>query len=143
MGIYTCRKCGKKFESKRLTDGICEECAAAKRDKYHQVREYLWHHPGSTASEIAKACECNVGQVMKWVKEDRFMLSDDSRVSLYCEICGTKILSGRYCDSCRADAERQAKLDAKTARIMQHTQNMHGTATDNGSHDDGHMRFLH
>ncbi|MBQ9606995.1 MAG: hypothetical protein IJV16_07450 [Lachnospiraceae bacterium] len=143
MSIYTCKKCGKQYESNRLTDGYCDECSAEYRDKYHQVREYLWQHPGITASEIAKACDCNIGQVMKWVKEDRFMLSEDSRVSLYCEICGTKILSGIYCPSCRAEVEKREKDEAKNARIRQHTQNMHGTSTERSGHDDGQMRFLH
>ncbi|MBQ9359911.1 MAG: hypothetical protein IJT96_02610 [Lachnospiraceae bacterium] len=143
MSVYTCKKCGKKFETKGFTDGFCEECAADYQDKYHQVREYLWKHPGSNASAVAKACDCSVRQVMQWVKEDRFMLSDDSRVSLYCEICGTKIFSGRYCAACQTKAERKAKDDALSARIRQHTENMHGTTVERPSADDGRMRFLH
>ena len=142
MGVYVCRKCGKQFETNRITGGLCPECEVENQDKYHQVREYLWRHPGITANEIAKACDCSVKQVMKWVKEDRFMVSADSRVSLYCENCGTRILSGRYCPSCMSSVERQAKEEARNAKIRQHAENLHGTATEKPNQDSGHMRFL-
>ena len=143
MSIYKCKKCGKKYEAKGFTDGFCPECLADYQDKYHQVREYLWAHPGATASTIASACGCSVHQVMNWVKEDRFMLSEDSKVSIYCEICGSKITSGRYCSKCQAIAERQAKEQAKSDRVKKHSQNMHGTSMQKPAGDDGHMRFLH
>lgn len=143
MGIYTCRRCGKQYESNRLTSGICDDCTAEALDKYHQVRDYLWRHPGTTASDIAKACDCNILQVMRWVKEDRFMLSDDSRIALYCEICGRRIVSGRYCEACRAKHEKKEKTEAESARLQQRSASMHGTATDKEKSDDGKMRFLH
>ncbi len=141
MGIYTCRKCGEKYESNRLTDGLCDKCAVEYMDKYHQVREYLWNHPGVTASVIAKECGCNVTQVMQWVKEDRFMVSNDSRVRLYCEICGKAIMSGRYCADCQSEAERRAKAEAANARIKEHMEQRHGTSLRQ-NRADGEMRFL-
>lgn len=141
MGIYTCRKCGAKYESKRLTDGFCEKCAIEYMDKYHQVREYLWNHPGVTASDIAKACDCNVTQVMNWVKEDRFMISADSRVHLYCEICGKKISSGRFCPSCQVEADKRAREEAMNAKMKEHLEQRHGTSVKQ-KRADGEMRFL-
>ncbi len=142
MGIYTCRKCGKKFESAGLTDGICEECLRASLDKYHQVREFLWSHPGSTASEIANQCDCSVRDVMQWVKEDRFMLTDGSKVMLFCANCGAKIVSGIYCTACQAAINKGEINAAKSSRLQQRLNSMHGTTLDKHAADDGSMRFL-
>ncbi len=142
MRVYTCRKCGNKYEVEGLTDGLCPDCLAEHLDKYHQVREFLWTHPGSTASEIASACECTVREVMHWVKEDRFMLSDGSKVLLYCANCGNKILSGVYCAACKAAMEKKEIASAKSAKMMQKLNHMHGVSMERKKADDGSMRFL-
>ena len=142
MSTYTCKKCGKKYEAAGLTDGFCEECLMDHLDKYHQVREYLWAHPGSTASEIADACDCSVRQVMQWVKEDRFMLTDGSRVLLYCANCGKKIISGVYCPACQAAMAKDEQAKAKSAKMQQRMNNMHGTALNTQNPEEGSMRFL-
>ncbi|MCR5775716.1 MAG: flagellar protein [Lachnospiraceae bacterium] len=141
MSVFICRKCGKQFEPQFLSDGLCEECAAGVLDKYHQVREYLWEHPGSTASTIAKACDCSIHDVMIWVKEDRFMVSKDSKVSLFCENCGTKIYSGRYCAKCQAEMEKRAALEKKNEKTLKHINQMQGTVVRPKA-DDGQMRFF-
>ena len=142
MRVYTCKKCGKKYESAGLTDGYCDECLMAQLDKYHQVREYLWSNPGSTASEIATNCDCSVRQVMQWVKEDRFMLSDGSKVLLFCANCGKKITSGVYCSACQAEMRKEEQNKANSARMIQRLNNMHGTTLNDKNVDDGSMRFL-
>ena len=142
MRVYTCRKCGKQYETFGLTDGLCDECLMEHLDKYHQVREYLWSHPGSTASEIATACECSVRQVMQWVKEDRFMLTDGSKVLLYCANCGAKITSGIYCAACKALAEKNQLAATQTERMIQRLNSMHGVSMEHPQPKDGKMRFL-
>lgn len=142
MRQYICKKCGKKYEAAGLTDGFCEECLMEHLDKYHQVREYLWNHPGSTAREIADTCDCSVRQVMQWVKEDRFMLTDGSKVLLFCANCGNRITSGVYCSACQAEIAKEEQNKAKSARMIQRLNNMHGTALNGQNSDDGSMRFL-
>ena len=142
MRVYTCRKCGKQYETAGFTDGLCDECLMEHLDKYHQVREYLWSHPGSTASEIATACECSVRQVMQWVKEDRFMLTDGSKVLLYCANCGAKITSGVYCAACKALAEKNQLAASQAERMIQRLNNMHGVSMNHPQPKDGKMRFL-
>ena len=142
MRVYTCRKCGKQYESAGLTDGLCEECLMDQLDKYHQVREYLWEHPGSTASDIAAACNCSVRQVMQWVKEDRFMLSDGSKVLLYCANCGRKILSGIYCPACQEAMAKEDQAKAKSDRMVQRLNHMRGVTLNRPNADEGSMRFL-
>ena len=142
MRTYTCRKCGEQYEAAGLTDGLCEKCVMEHLDKYHQVREYLWTHPGSTASEVSTACDCSVRQVMQWVKEDRFMLTDGSKVLLYCANCGKKITSGVYCAACKAAIEKGEIEAARTARLTQRLNNMKGIAVGSHNTDEGSMRFL-
>ena len=142
MGTYVCRKCGKKFESKTLTDGFCHECLAEFLDKYHLVREYLWEHPGSNASEISKACEVSVHQVMEWVREDRFMLTNDSKVFIYCEVCGVKITSGRLCERCSKVEAREQKSKDAVRRAKAKAEERQGVAVAKYDGDDGKMRFL-
>ena len=69
------------------------------------------------------------------------MVSNDSRVRLYCEICGAPIVSGRYCAACQAEADRRAKNEAANAKIREHMEQRHGTSLKQGR-SDGEMRFL-
>lgn len=143
MRVFTCGKCGNKYETDTITGGLCPDCLAEYRDKYHMVRDYLWQHPGSTASVIADTCGVSVHQVMAWVKEDRFMVTADSKVQIYCEGCGAKIISGRYCERCKAQAERKDKELENVRKAKKKAEAVHGTALGrHGSADDGRMRFL-
>ncbi|MCR5486173.1 MAG: hypothetical protein K6F35_01440 [Lachnospiraceae bacterium] len=142
MALRTCQKCGKTYEATLLGGGLCESCNNEQMDKYHEVREYLWNHPHSTASSIAKACGVSVHQVMLWVKDDRFEVSDDSKVSLYCENCGMKISSGHLCAACQASASKKAQAEALEERMRFHAENMHGTSVGTKKSEDGRMRYL-
>ena len=143
MRTYTCRKCGKKYESDGLTEGLCNDCLMDKLDKYHQVREYLWEHPGTNASTLAAECGCTVREVMQWVREDRFMLTDGSKILLYCANCGTKITSGVYCKECQGKIARNEAAAEKSARLRAKSESMFGTSISGNTSDDGSMRFLY
>ncbi len=143
MGVYTCRKCGKSYEADGLTEGFCHDCLQDHLDKYHQVREYLWEHPGSTAAIVAKECDCSVRQVMQWVKEDRFMLTDGSRVLLFCANCGAKITSGVYCTACQAEMAKEKAAALKYSKFKQRAESMYGVALNRQAPEDESMRFLH
>ncbi len=142
MALLTCRKCGKKFEAFYLSDEFCDACTAELADKYHEVRDYLWEHPNSTADTVAKACDCSVRQVMRWVKEERLEVSENSKVSLYCENCGMKIFSGRLCRNCQLAAGKAAEESAHAKRMEERATRMHGTSGKSGTDENGKMRYL-
>lgn len=48
-------------------------------------------------------CEVEVSQIHQWLREERLELAEGSGIVLNCEICGSPIMSGRYCDKCRRD----------------------------------------
>ncbi|MCR4908025.1 MAG: hypothetical protein K5985_04280 [Lachnospiraceae bacterium] len=142
MARLTCRKCGKLFEALYLGDEYCEDCSAAVKDKYHEVRDYLWDHPNSTASTVAKACGVSVHQVMLWVRDERLEVSEDSKVSLYCEKCGTRILSGRFCSACQKAAGKAAEESARAKQREEHASHIHGTGMGPKGGEDGKMRYF-
>ncbi len=143
MASRTCKRCGKEFEATLISNGLCADCASEIQDKYHQVRDYLWDHPNTSASVVARDCNCSVHQVMRWVKEGRFLVSEDSRVFLTCENCGRKIVSGIFCDSCAKAIEVRKKTAAEQERLKARSESIHGLSAHQPDHDEGHMRFLH
>ncbi len=143
MAVLTCRRCGRIFEAHYLSDEYCGECSTQVADKYHEVRDYLWDHPNSTADAVAKACGCSVRQVMRWVREERLEVTEGSKVSLCCETCGTKIFSGRFCENCRKAAGKAAAESAHAKKMEERAAQMHGTGLGpKRDADDGKMRYL-
>ena len=51
--------------------------------------------------------EVSVAQIRKWLKEERLSFSEDSEIALNCEKCGKKILTGRFCKSCKEEQINQ------------------------------------
>lgn len=142
MAKVICRKCGRVFEASLQSGAMCDECRADHMDKYHQVREYLWEHPNTPAATVAKDCGVSVHQVMIWVREERFEVSDESKIILYCANCGTRISTGKYCARCAVEAAKYAKKQDDELRLRRRAENMKGISMSRKSGEDGEMRYL-
>jgi uncharacterized protein YjcR len=142
MAKVICRKCGKVFNAGLRDEGLCSECRTTYTDKYHQVREYLWEHPNTKAAVIAKEFGVSVHQVMLWVREERFEVSDESKIVLFCVNCGQRISTGMYCAKCAAVAAKEARRKDEEEKLRQKAERMQGVSVQKKSGEDGEMRYL-
>ncbi len=134
MEVKNCKECKRLFN---YISGprICEACKKAMEEKFEAVREYIRDNPGATIQQVAEENEVPTQQIHQWVREERLEFSSDSPITFECESCGTKIRTGRYCDSCKR----------KTADSFSRT--MKGMAVskpdlDSSSKNSNRMRFL-
>lgn len=100
MDVRNCRSCGKLFN---YISGapICSACAKVIEDKFSDVKEYLYNHPGAGIQQISEEFEVSVGQIQKWIREERLSFAEDSLVGIECESCGANIKTGRFCKVCK------------------------------------------
>ncbi len=102
MEVKNCRKCGKMFN---YIGGqqICPACKEAVEKKFQEVKEYVREHKAASMTQICEDCDVENKQVQQWVREERLVFSDESPIKLSCELCGTQIKTGRYCDKCKKE----------------------------------------
>ncbi|MDR5659768.1 MerR family transcriptional regulator [Serpentinicella sp. ANB-PHB4] len=114
MDLRNCSKCGRVFSYKGST--VCSRCASTYEDDYKKVKDYLYDNPGASISEVSEETEVPEKQILKYLREARIEIREDSNYLLDCERCGTGIKSGRYCDKCAGEMRREfgAAIKPKT-----------------------------
>ncbi|MBO6132832.1 MAG: flagellar protein [Lachnospiraceae bacterium] len=100
MDVRNCRKCGRIFNYTG-SSRICPQCLEKQEEEFQKVKLYIRENPSTTVIQTAEACEVEVNQIKEWLRQERLTLSSSDSSELVCEMCGTPILSGRYCDKCR------------------------------------------
>ena len=100
MDVRNCKSCGKLFNYLGGTP-ICAECAKGLEAKFDEVKKYIYDHPGAGIQEVSTEMDVSVAQIRKWLKEERLSFSENSEIALNCERCGARILTGRFCKSCK------------------------------------------
>lgn len=100
MDVRNCKDCGKIFNYLSGAP-LCPACMKKLDDKYSIVKEYIYDNPGASIQQVSEENGVSVGQLKKWVREERLAFSEDSLVGLECENCGTMIRTGRFCNRCK------------------------------------------
>ena len=101
MEVKNCRRCRRLFN---YVSGqpICPACKEELEKKFQEVKTYIQDHKNATVQQVAEECDVEENQIRQWVREERLMFADGSASGIGCEVCGAPILSGRFCDKCKA-----------------------------------------
>ncbi|MBD5544409.1 MAG: hypothetical protein HDR01_09280 [Lachnospiraceae bacterium] len=113
---FTCSSCGGNLIFKGVGEYHCEMCSAIEYDDYGKVRRYLEEHSGANVSQIEQATGVSRKSIQQMVKEERFDVTQDSRISLYCERCHQKIQTGRFCSKCELEYNRELEERNRSVR---------------------------
>ncbi len=81
---------------------VCPACREALEEKYKEVKQYIYEHPGVNIPMVSEACDVEPGLIRQWIREERLEFAEGS-LELGCEKCGAPITSGRFCAKCKAD----------------------------------------
>ena len=101
MDVRTCRRCKRLFNY--ITGPvICPGCREEVEKEFQIVKKYIEENRNCDIHQVSEACDVDPMQIRQWIREDRLQFSEDSMVGLNCEMCGTMIRSGRYCDACKS-----------------------------------------
>ncbi len=134
MEVKSCRNCKRLFNY--ITGPrLCASCKEALEKKFSEVKKYIEEHKNATVNIVSEELEVSVQQINQWIREERLSFSEDSQVRLQCEKCAAKILTGRYCDNCKAALTRElgAVYKRDMANVVRNSSN---------KSEEDKMRFL-
>jgi predicted amidophosphoribosyltransferase len=100
MDVRNCKICGKIFNHIG-GEPLCPTCIKKMDDKFVEVKEYIYTHPGVGVQEVSEENDIPVSLIKKWIREERLCFSEDSASGIECETCGTMIKTGRFCSKCK------------------------------------------
>ena len=121
MNVRNCKKCGRVFNYV-TGQPICPACKQELEDKFQQVKEFINNNRGATISTVSEECDVEVNQIRQWIREERLVFAEGSGITLECEICGASILTGRYCDKCKAETMRSLTGAGRQSEVQKPVQ---------------------
>lgn len=135
MDVKNCRRCRRLFN---YIGGqpICPSCKEEIEKEFQKVKKYIQDNRNATVSQVAEECEVEESQIRQWVREERLMFAEGAVSGIGCEVCGSPITSGRFCEKCKASMI--SELSAAGRRPVQ-PQAQQQTARRTG---ENKMRFL-
>lgn len=107
MNIKNCTRCGKIY----AYDGfkVCLQCRREDEEDFKKVKEYIYENPGATISEVSEETEVDSKKIIEFLRQGRLEIKDESNLLLNCERCGTSIKTGRFCERCTGEMQREFK----------------------------------
>ena len=101
MEVRNCRICGNLFNYV-MGAQHCPLCKANMDKIFEQVREFLYENKGATITRVCENIDVSKGQIEQWVREERLTFATAEGSGLTCKRCGTPIMTGTYCEHCKA-----------------------------------------
>ncbi|MCT4543238.1 MAG: flagellar protein [Vallitalea sp.] len=104
MDVRNCVKCGKIFNYLRGVP-MCPSCKSELEDQFQATKKYIRDNPNANIAEVSENCDVSLKLIRQWVREERLIFSEESAIGIECELCGTTIRTGRYCEKCKHDIQ--------------------------------------
>ncbi len=105
MDVKSCKMCKRLFNYIAGVP-ICPACKEELENKFQQAKEYVRSNKSATVQMVANEIGVPESQVQEWIRDERLVFSEASIAGVACEVCGTPINTGRYCEQCKAQMLR-------------------------------------
>ncbi|MCT4585976.1 MAG: flagellar protein [Peptostreptococcaceae bacterium] len=109
MELINCKKCGRTFGS---TDGeqFCKKCREVELDElFKVVRDYLYANPGASVEEVHDKTGIEKRVIIKFLRDERIEIVEDENALLTCQRCGVSIKTGKFCNKCKHEIDRELR----------------------------------
>ncbi|TCO76473.1 TIGR03826 family flagellar region protein [Marinisporobacter balticus] len=107
--IRNCKECGRLFQYNGFSK-ICTKCQRKREDDFKSVREYIYENKGATITEVSEETGVDEDKILQFLREGRLEITgENSALILECERCGKGIKTGRFCDACARELEKELK----------------------------------
>lgn len=105
MNLKNCVRCGKVY----VYDGfsVCLDCRRADEEDFEKVKAYLDENPGANVMQVSEATGVDTKKIIKFLREGRLEVKDEVNILLDCERCGKPIKTGRFCEECSKQVEKE------------------------------------
>lgn len=107
MNVRNCSRCGKIY----AYDGfnICIQCRREDEEDFKKIKEYIDKNPGANVSEVSEKTGIDSKKIIKFLRQGRLEIKDEHNLLLKCERCGDSIKTGRFCERCTAEMQKEFK----------------------------------
>lgn len=107
MNVRNCTRCGKIY----AYDGfnICLNCRKDDEEDFKKIKEFLDENPGANISELSDGTGVDSKKIMEFLRQGRLEIKDEHNILLTCERCGSSIKTGRFCEKCTLEMQREFK----------------------------------
>ena len=102
------------FEQRR-NEELCPTCDASSEAVFRHIKEYLYEHPGASATDLVNNLGVSLKQIKHYLREERLEVIGDGYTGLKCDACGRSIQTGRLCESCAKESDYRMKSEAGKA----------------------------
>ena len=82
---------------------VCPQCREVEEEQFKLVKEYLRKNPGANLQEVKEATKVSSKLILRFLREGRLEVTEDSPIALFCEKCGKRILTGIRCTECESE----------------------------------------
>lgn len=116
MAIRVCPHCQRPFSQLR-NEEVCLACMAKGEDEFRRIKEYLYEHPGASATELVQRLGVTIRQIQHYLREDRLEVVGEGYTGLTCDKCGKPLKTGRMCEHCEKEVASQKRQEFKKAAL--------------------------
>lgn len=116
--VASCRRCKRLFNDFSNRQ-VCPVCREQEEQDFQRVKAYVQDHKGCSIQEVVAECDVDTRQIHQWIKEERLEFMSGCADILVCEKCGGTVISGRFCDKCKAEMIQELGQYTKTDRLIQ------------------------
>lgn len=115
MDIRNCKRCNRLFQyiTGRM---ICPACKEEEEKDFQKVKDYLYEHPKASMAEVSQETGVPLSEIKHFLREGRLIITPDSPMGIDCEKCGALIKTGRFCEKCAIELERDVRLASDSLR---------------------------
>lgn len=107
MDVRNCRYCGNIYIYDNFN--ICPRCREKEEEDFQKVKKYIEENPSANISEVSEETEVSARKIIDFLKEGRLEIKDEHNSILSCERCGKSIKTGRFCNKCIGQMDREFK----------------------------------
>ena len=105
MNIKNCRICGQIYQYDGFA--LCPKCRRELEKDFKIVKEYIYQNPGANISEVHEVTEVELEKIIEFLKEGRLEIAKGGNLILECERCGKSITTGRFCNECTSQLQKE------------------------------------
>lgn len=106
MDIRNCRRCNKIFQYKG--NKYCDSCIGEMDQLFTKVRDYIYDNADANVIEVSQETGVEEEIILEFLREGRLELTSPG-MDFLCERCQEPITTGRYCNKCITEFDREMK----------------------------------
>ena len=111
--VRNCKRCNRIYNYIGGAQ-ICPSCKDLDEIDFKRIKEYLYENSGASLSEVSTVLDISVEKIKGFLKDGRLeIVGNEGNMALQCESCGTAIKTGRLCNECAKELQREFKITAR------------------------------